>query len=95
MSTSSVVAGLFESESRLKIDQVACLVGWSRSKIYLELARGAFPAPERRGRCVRWRAGDLLDWLRAHTPEPSPRRLTGTRPVASNRSTAQAEQGAA
>lgn len=54
-----------EMETRLKIEQVCLLVGWGRSKIYLEMKRGAFPAPERRGRCIRWRAGDVVEWLRS------------------------------
>lgn len=59
-------------EARLKIEQVSALVGWGRSKIYLELKNHRFPAPERRGvRCSRWRAGDVLEWLQATGNKPS------------------------
>lgn len=51
-------------EARLKVDQVATLVGWSRGKVYQQLKAGAFPEPERRGvSCTRWRAGDVIVWL--------------------------------
>jgi prophage regulatory protein len=51
-------------EQRLDAPQTFALVGIKRSKVYALIARGEFPAPERRGtRCSRWRAGDLLNWL--------------------------------
>lgn len=55
-----------QAEQRLRIEQVSALVGWGRSKIYQEVQAERFPQPERRGhRCSRWRAGDVLEWLRA------------------------------
>ncbi len=53
-------------EQRLRFETVAALTGWQRSKLYAEIRAGRFPAPERDGpRCSRWRAGSVLDALRA------------------------------
>lgn len=56
----------FHPEQRLRFDVVSALCGWGRSKLYAEIRAGRFPAPERDGpKCSRWRAGDVLDALRA------------------------------
>lgn len=53
-------------EQRLRFEVVSALTGWKRSKLYAEIRKGRFPAPEKDGpKCSRWRAGDVLDALRA------------------------------
>ncbi len=61
---SQVLPESFHPEQRIKISTVLLLTGLGRTKIYDEIRRGAFPAPERYGaRCSRWRAGDVLTHL--------------------------------
>lgn len=56
----------FHPEQRLRFEVVSELTGWKRSKLYAEIRANRFPAPERDGsRCSRWRAGTVLDALRA------------------------------
>lgn len=53
-------------EQRLKLAQIEALTGNGRTKIYSDIKAGKFPAPERDGpRCSRWRAGTVLDCLKA------------------------------
>ncbi|WP_418122306.1 helix-turn-helix transcriptional regulator [Variovorax sp. 160MFSha2.1] len=48
----------------LRFETVSALVGLKRSAIYLRMDAGTFPRPIRlSSRCVRWRAGDIEDWL--------------------------------
>jgi prophage regulatory protein len=62
---SDVLPPHLRCEERLNVKQVTAMTGWSRSKILDAERAGNFPAAERRGqRCTRWRAGDLLEWLR-------------------------------
>ena len=45
---------------------VSALVGLRDSHIRTLVKAGTFPAPVKLApRCVRWRAGDVLSWLRA------------------------------
>jgi predicted DNA-binding transcriptional regulator AlpA len=53
-------------EQRLKLREVATLVGVHGSTIHLWIKQGKFMAPERYGtKCARWRAGDVLAHLQA------------------------------
>jgi len=52
-------------EMRFTADQGMLLTGDCRSNFYRDVKAGKLPQPEREGRTVRWRAGDLLDALAA------------------------------
>ena len=48
----------------LRLPQVLALLGMSRSWVYGEIARGAFPPPVRLGRrAVAWRLSDIERWM--------------------------------
>jgi prophage regulatory protein len=54
------------ADALLRLPAVQALTGLSKTTIYTLTARGAFPAPIRRGaRCTRWKAGDVTAWLQA------------------------------
>lgn len=54
------------AEMRLRLPAVLALVGFSRSKLFMEVKAGRFPQPERLGkRCSRWRMADVLAYLAA------------------------------
>lgn len=42
------------------------LTGLGRGSLYRKTKEGIFPKPVKLGaRCTRWRAGDVMDWLKA------------------------------
>lgn len=48
----------------LRRPAVERITGLSRSAIYEQIARGAFPAPVRLGpNCVAWRSDQIEDWI--------------------------------
>lgn len=60
------VSAELHPEQRISVDAVCALVGYGRTKVFTDVAAGTFPQPERDGpKLVRWRAGDVLDWLHA------------------------------
>lgn len=53
-------------DALLKIDITAGLTGLSKATVYRRVRDGSFPKPVRlSARCTRWRAGDVMAWLRA------------------------------
>lgn len=59
-------------DAMLKVDTVQAITGLSRSSIYRAMEKD-FPKPIKSGRrCTRWRAGDVMAWLRARV-EPEKR----------------------
>ena len=46
----------------------ASMLGISRSHFYKLRASDSLPAPIRLGRCTRWRADELRDWVEAGCP---------------------------
>jgi prophage regulatory protein len=54
------------ADALLKVQTVSAVTGISVPTIYRKMAAGQFPAAVRLGsKCTRWRAGDVMDWLRA------------------------------
>ena len=54
----------------LKLEEVLCYTGLSRSEIYRQIQEGMFPRPVRVGkRAVRWRESEVEGWIeeRPHT----------------------------
>lgn len=47
----------------LKLNEVEKIVGFGRSWIYREVAKGTFPAPMRIGGGARWSCKILEDWM--------------------------------
>jgi prophage regulatory protein len=57
-------------DALLKVDLVAGLADVSRATIYRRVAEGTFPKQVHlSARCTRWRAGDVMGWLRSLAPE--------------------------
>jgi prophage regulatory protein len=53
-------------DALLKVDVVASFADVSRATVYRRVRDGSFPKPVRlSARCTRWRAGDVMAWLRA------------------------------
>lgn len=51
-------------QALLRLKVVEGIVGMSKSWIYEQIARGAFPEPIRLStKCSRWRAADVTEWL--------------------------------
>jgi prophage regulatory protein len=58
------------NDALLKIKTVRDLTGLSEATIYRKIAAGQFVAPIRMGtRCTRFRAGDVMAWLRAQAAQ--------------------------
>lgn len=52
-------------DAQLMLETVVALTGRSSSTLYRLMAADQFVQPLRHGkRCTRWRAGDVMDWLR-------------------------------
>ncbi|WP_458429100.1 helix-turn-helix transcriptional regulator [Pseudomonas aeruginosa] len=47
----------------LTIDDLQAQLRISRAKIYRMISRGEFPAPQKLGRCSRWRKTDIENYL--------------------------------
>ena len=52
----------------LTADEFAEKLGVARSTIYRFDAAGKIPQPIKIGNCCRWRAAEILDWIRAGCP---------------------------
>ena len=54
-------------DALLKLQTVITVTGQSESSLRRKMAKGEFPLPSYRAgaRCVRWRAADVTNWLRA------------------------------
>ncbi len=48
----------------LSADSVAEALGVSKRQVWRLRSAGRLPEPVRIGRCVRWRAADLAEWVR-------------------------------
>ena len=60
------LAAVDHPDALLQVMTVAALVGSGKSTLYSMVRAGKFPAPIKRGlRCTRWRAGDVMAWLKA------------------------------
>ncbi len=55
----------------LDVNQVAALLGVSRSHVFRMTDSGQMPRPLRLGSLVKWRRADLDDWLAAGAPRVS------------------------
>lgn len=56
---------VFQHEQRMTLAEVCALLKCGKSWLYAQIKAGAFPLPEKRGRKFsRWRAGDVLAYLR-------------------------------
>lgn len=56
----------FHPSALLRVSAVEELTGLKRSALYARIAEGKFPRQIiLSSRCVRWRAGEILDWLEA------------------------------
>lgn len=54
------------TDALLQLRIVTSVTGLSPSSIYRKVDAGSFPKPVRLGpRCVRWRSGDVQEWMRA------------------------------
>ena len=54
-------------EALLKVTTVAAIVGCGRSTIWQWVKDGKFPPPKALGRNMsRWKAGEVMEWLRQH-----------------------------
>jgi excisionase family DNA binding protein len=61
----------------LTVDQVAELLGTSRSNVRRCWYAGTLPAPIRLGRRgIRWRADELAEFISAKQPAPKPNEVT-------------------
>jgi len=57
-----------EQQTVIRLIDVKARVGLSRSSIYLNIARGAFPSPISLGaRAVGWLASEIDEWILART----------------------------
>ncbi len=56
------------AEQLLTVKGVAALLALSERSIWKLTAAGRMPAPIRLGRAVRWRLGDLHQWIAAGCP---------------------------
>ncbi len=64
--TSDLRNPLQTPQALLRLKVVEGIVGMSKSWIYEQIARGAFPEPIRLSvKCSRWRAADVAEWLSA------------------------------
>jgi prophage regulatory protein len=55
-------------DALLRVPTVVTLTGISKTTIYSKVAIGEFPRPVRLGhRCTRFRAGDVVAWLKAQS----------------------------
>lgn len=56
-------------DAQIRLQTVIAMVGLKTSTIYKRMGEGDFPPPAARhnARCVRWRAGDIKDWLAARS----------------------------
>ena len=52
----------------LRPDEVADMLGVSRSQLYKLHSSGRFPLPVRLGRSTRWRKRELIEWTDAGCP---------------------------
>jgi len=53
-----------EIDKLFRLNEVEEIVGFKKSKLYLMVAEGSFPAPLRLGkRSIRWKASDIYKWI--------------------------------
>jgi predicted DNA-binding transcriptional regulator AlpA len=63
-----VTFGLLDQSALISPKEFACLLGITPGAFYQRNMQGEFPLPAiSRNRCVRWRAGDVRDWLNGLT----------------------------
>jgi len=59
-----VTFGQLDPSALISPKEFACLLGITPGAFYQRNMQGEFPRPAmNRHRCVRWRAGDVRDWL--------------------------------
>lgn len=69
VATAAAIAAATDPDAAISMAVVIALTGMSQTTIRRLVKEGAFPAPSNMStRVVRWRAGDVRDWLRAHRP---------------------------
>lgn len=52
-------------DALLKVTTVAAMIGCGRSTVWAWVKEGKFPPPKNWGRNMsRWRAGDVMEWIR-------------------------------
>ena len=53
-----------EADRLLSLPEVLELTGVGKTKVYMDVKRGIFPAPVKVGvKSVRWRASELQEWM--------------------------------
>ncbi|MES2992648.1 MAG: AlpA family phage regulatory protein [Pseudomonadota bacterium] len=62
------VAAQLDAARLLRMSEVEHFIGLSRTRIYVRIRAGLFPAPYLlSGRCSRWRADEVAAWVNSRT----------------------------
>lgn len=69
--TPETIAAASDPDALLTIELVEALTGFSETTIRRMMKKGTFPVPRKFNRSlVRWRAGEVRNWLKANETDP-------------------------